>query len=119
MVRGESLAFEQLLREGFSLDTKTSRRERVEIVPRTPFGCRTGEDRNVAAPVIVEILDTPLARAEAILVDRHFPMEGIDRGIDEAIPALKARHLRWERRGLHLHGHGDDGDPADLLVWAS
>jgi hypothetical protein len=22
-------------------------------------------------------------------------MEGIDRGIDEAIPELKARHLRW------------------------
>ena len=44
----------------------------------------------VAAPVITEIFDTPLACAEAILVDRHLPMEGIDRGIDEAIPALKA-----------------------------
>jgi len=54
-----------------------------------------GEDRNVAAPVIVEILDTPFARAVAILVDRHLAMEGIDRGIDEVITTLKARHLRW------------------------
>ena len=63
--------------------------ERVEIVAHPPLGRRTGEDRNVTASVIIEILDTPLARAEAILVDRHFPMEGIDRRIDEAIPALK------------------------------
>jgi hypothetical protein len=77
------------------LDTKTTRLEGDEIVARPPFGCRTGEDRNVAAPVIVEILDTPLARAKTILVDRHLPMEGIDRGIDEVIPELTKRHLRW------------------------
>jgi hypothetical protein len=77
------------------LDTKATRLERDEIVARSSLGRRTGEDRNVAAPVIVEILDTPLAPAEAILVDRHLPMEGIDRGIDEAIPALKPRNLRW------------------------
>ena len=94
-IEGKRNIRERLLRAGFSLDTKTTRLERDEIVARPPLGCRTGEDRNVAAPVIVEILDTPLARAEAILVDRHFPMEGIDRGIDEAIPALKACHLRW------------------------
>ena len=64
---------ERLLRAGFSLDTKMTILERDEIVARPPLGCRTGEDRNVAAPVIVEILDTPLARAEAILVDRNFP----------------------------------------------
>jgi hypothetical protein len=29
----------------------------------------------------------------AILVDRHFPVEGIDGWIDEAIAAFSARHL--------------------------
>jgi hypothetical protein len=55
---------------------------RPKMVPRGmsdfPLGCRTCEDRNVAAPVIVEILDAPLPRAEAIFVDRRLPMEGID-----------------------------------------
>ena len=93
--RGMSDIRERLLWEGFSLDTKTTRLERDEIVARPLLGCRTGEDRNVTAPIIVEILNTPLARAKAILVDRDLPIEGIDRGIDEAIPALKARRLRW------------------------
>ena len=72
------------------MNTKATRFQGVEIVARSPLGCRTGEDRYVAAPVIVEILDPPLPRAEAILVDGHFAMEGIDRRIDKAITALKA-----------------------------
>ena len=86
---------EKLLREGFSLDTKAARFERVEIVARPPLGCRTSKDRDVAAPVTIKIFDPPLPRTEAILVDRDLRMEGIDGGINEAIAALKARRLHW------------------------
>jgi hypothetical protein len=42
----------------------------TEIVPRSPFGFGAGEDRHIAAAVVIEILDAPLSIPVAVFVDR-------------------------------------------------
>ncbi len=85
----------ELLREGFSLNLKTTRFQRHEVIARPPLGRGTGKNRDVATAVIVKILNTPLTRTVAIFVNRHLTVERTDRWISEVFAALETRHLRW------------------------
>ena len=49
-----------------------ARAERIAVIPRAPFRGRSSEDRDLAAAVIVEVFDAPLAGDYPVLKDLDF-----------------------------------------------
>jgi len=65
-----------------------TRLKRGEIIARPPLRRRTGEDRDIAATIIVEVLDTPITLYVPVLVEGYLAVERIDRRVDETLPAF-------------------------------
>jgi hypothetical protein len=70
--------------------------QRVEIVPRTPLGRRAGEDRHVAAAIVVLVLDAPFRLAVAIRCERHLGVVGaLVSGVPISLYAFNPGALGW------------------------